>query len=527
MSFSGNIEDVSVADTLQFIHLGGRSGTLRLVCGEDKGEIGFHHGRIVKAWGPASKRLGELLIDAGAIDPKTLESALKEQEAQHPRQSIGQTLVSMGALQADAIYRVLERQILGTVRDLVTWSRGTFEFDLDDVRPSDEMAVFPGDVVNLNVDTQMVLLDALRLFDERNRGAKAAPEGASTDMPTAPVRAPTNPTLQPVKPAALPQLPRPPASVALPAALGPVRLQVVSADPKLVERVVQSLKPGEANVVKVTLREAGTPPPGEPSPIVLLDLRQGGVALDALIGLRRARPRSSVIAVVDTATPVPAVYEAGALAAVEAKPAVIAACFRSAVQNRRDLWSGAVRPENLKANYAKLRRIVGDLRSGLISTTISLSLMNIISESVERAVLFLARRSELAVLGAFGTGQAGEPLAVLTRGLRLPLAAKSALTESLDDGQVRSVAWDESHFPEPFTKLLGKPRSGQCAIFPVLGGQKVIAVVYADNGFSNTAIEQVEMLELAAVQAGLALENELLRRQVGQIRAEPPARGGA
>jgi hypothetical protein len=224
------------------------------------------------------------------------------------------------------------------------------------------------------------------------------------------------------------------------------------------------------------------------------------VALEALAGLRRSRPRSSVIAVVDAASIVPAVYDAGALAAVEAKPGVIASCFRSAVQNRRDLWTGGMRPEFLKENYAKLRRIVGDLRSGLISTTISLSLMNIISESVERAVLFLARRDEMTVLGAFGAGQGGEQLALLTHGYRLPLTSKCALTDSLDDGQVRSANFDE-----------------------VLGGQKVIAVVYADNGFSNTAIEQVEMLELAAVQAGLALENELLRRQVGHAKRE----GGA
>ena len=68
MSLSGNLEDVSVADALQFIHLGGRTGTLTLVQGDLKAEIGFHGGRIVNAWGPGSKRLGELLIDSGAID---------------------------------------------------------------------------------------------------------------------------------------------------------------------------------------------------------------------------------------------------------------------------------------------------------------------------------------------------------------------------------------------------------------------------------------------------------------------------
>ena len=34
MSLTGNLEDVSVADTLQFIHLGGRTGTLTLQSGQ-------------------------------------------------------------------------------------------------------------------------------------------------------------------------------------------------------------------------------------------------------------------------------------------------------------------------------------------------------------------------------------------------------------------------------------------------------------------------------------------------------------
>ena len=49
-----------------------------------------------------------------------------------------------------------------------------------------------------------------------------------------------------------------------------------------------------------------------------------------------------------------------------------------------------------------------------------------------------------------------------------------------------------------------------------MGGQRVIALVYADNGPSNRAIEELDILELAAAQAGLAFENELLRRQATQ-----------
>jgi GAF domain-containing protein len=178
--------------------------------------------------------------------------------------------------------------------------------------------------------------------------------------------------------------------------------------------------------------------------------------------------------------------------------------------------TGASRADRIHANFAKLRRIVGDLRSGLISTTISLSLMNILSESVERAVLFLVRKEGLAALGAFGNSPGGQPLAQLSRGLNIELSSKNALTDSLADGQVRAIRFDDARFPEGFAAVVGKPRSGECAIFPVTGGQRVIALVYADNGHSNRAIEELDILELAAAQAGLAFENELLRRQAAQ-----------
>lgn len=534
MSLSGNLEDVSVADALQFIHLGGRTGTLTLIDGDAHAEIGFHQGRIVNAWGPASKRLGELLVETGAINREGLDRALEVQRAESPRRSLGQILVATETLKAEEMYRAVEQQIVGTVYDLVTWSRGIFTFALDDLKPIDDIGVFPGDVVrHLNLDTQMVLLDGLRIFDERNRDAARSKQGAASSasasaatpplgtpaLGVAPVPAPTTDKI------ALPPVPPPVRRVSqsqlgiVPPAPPPAqevrpekpRLQIISADKQLAEKLAHAMP--DCNVVRLTLREAGTPPPGEMAPVVLLDLRQGGVALDAIEGLRRARPRASILAVVDSGVPLTQVYLAGALVAVQGEVPLIAACFRSLLQNRHDLAGSGARVDLVNANFAKLRRIVGDLRSGLISTTISLSLMNIISESVERAVLFLVRRDGLVALGAFGNSPTGQPLAQVTRGLRLPLTDKNPLTDGLNDGQVHSVQFTEANFPEDFARVVGGPRSGQCAVFPVLGGQRVIALVYADNGLSNRVIEELDILELAAAQAGLAFENELLRRQ--------------
>jgi Domain of unknown function (DUF4388) len=510
MSLSGNLEDVSVADALQFIHLGGRTGTLTLSRGEVTAEIGFHQGRIVNAWGPGSKRLGDLLVDTGSIGKETLEQALREQERETPRRSLGQILVSMGALSEDAMYTAVQHQIERTVYDLVTWTSGTFHFALDDLKPIDDISVYPGDIVgHLRLDTQAVLLDALRLFDEKNRGGNGEePKPLSAATPAVGLPEPATPppaVVSAARPAPIAELePKP-------------RLQVVSADKQLPDKLAQTIPVDEATVARVTLRDAGGPPPGEAPPFVLVDLRGGGVALDAVEQLRRARPRAVIIAIVDDGVSLAATYAAGVAAAIPGEIPTIASCFRSLVQARKDiLTGGASRADRVQSNLAKLRRIVGDLRSGLISTTISLSLMNIISESVERAVLFLVRREALTALGAFGNSPSGQPLAQLTRGLRLPLSGKNALTRALDDGAVRSLTFDETGLPDMFTRVVGKPRSGQCAVFPVMGGQRVIAVVYADNGPSNRAIEELDILELAAAQAGLALENELLRRQSTQ-----------
>ena len=74
------------------------------------------------------------------------------------------------------------------------------------------------------------------------------------------------------------------------------------------------------------------------------------------------------------------------------------------------------------------------------------------------------------------------------------------------------------HLPEPFRTLVGRPRTGQVVIFPVLGAQRVISVIYTDNGEREQAIEDIDILELATAQVGMAFENELLRRQISQHR---------
>lgn len=544
MSFSGDLEDISVPDLLQFIHMGGRTGTLKLEVQGAHTEIGFHTGRIVSATRPGAPKLGELLVNAGLLDERKLLQALARQAVETPPRSLGQILVQSGAIKSDAMFGAVRGQIERLVQEVVGARKGAFEFALDDLKPVDELALYPGEMVpQINLDTQMVLLEALRVFDESRRETDAVPEEAittgrisgSTMTPAnglTPV-AGTPPLAATQKPITVPAIhtpskpvtpinrlsvsvnrPLPREAVEAPAR---ARVQLVTADDKLAEDLQRAFGDAPLVMVRVSLRDAGLPPPGEGPPLVLLDLRGGAVPIQALSALRRSRPRATLVAVHDgTIDPVRA-YAAGALSVLPAEARVLAACVLSQTRSRVDLPGTTSDPEQLKSHLSRLRRVLGDLHSGLISTSISLSLMNIISESVERAVLFLAKRDELVALGAFGTSTQGKPLAQMTRGLRVPMSARNVFTDCLGDARVRIGAEDNAPLPDAFSRMVGRPVTGQYAVFPVLGGRQVIAVVYVDNGHSNRAIDELEILELASAQAGLAFENELLRRQLAQV----------
>jgi hypothetical protein len=594
MAISGSLKDVSVADVMQFIHLGRRTGTLLLTRrGAQRAVIGFHGGRLVSAQAPRTPKLGDLLISSGLLDRAHLDQAVLTQSNERERRSLGQVLVGSGAIDAEGLRQVIAQQIEQAVSEVMLWDTGTFEFAIDDLRPIDDIALYPSDVLpDADLNTQMVLLEAARIFDERNRGRaepphdgtgafaimpsvhslQSAPSLQSTPSPQSPRSLPsprssqslssgglgaavpaaaaaragggdypdgdsTHPALEPVLAMAAAAAGRPSGVMLLEPqpdaahrrwempkhAAERLHLQIVSPDAAFAEKLGEALHHEVAGIEGLRIDQAGAAAPGEPPPIVVVDLRQGGVSLEQAAVLRRARPRASIIALVDPSTLVAKVYAAGVLTALPPDVEAVAACVENLIESRDDLirgGSGRMTPASAQSGVARLRRVFGDLRSGLISATVALNLMHIISESVERAVLFLVKRDQLLALGAFGADTRGRPLAELTRGIKLSTQDESVFARSLALGEVQSVSFEDAGLTEPFRSLVGRSRTGQVVVFPVLGAQRVISVIYTDNGERDQPIEDIDILELATAQVGMAFENELLRRQISQNREE-------
>lgn len=478
MSLTGNLADVAVVDLMQFVHLGMRTGTLVLERDNDRAHISFHRGRIVGAWGPTSPSVCELLVLKGDLLQSELEAMLAEHAATSPPVPLGQLLVGKGAVTADALREAITHKVERTVFDLIGWTYGNFRFELDEVRGDQEIALVPGDVIpQLDINTEMVLIEALRLFDERNRAGEAAP-------PAPPIAASPAPIAQTV--------------------------QLVTEDIELVARIGAQIAPGVA-VRTVALRDAGAPAPGEAPPIVLVDARST-VKPQAIDRVRRRHPRSLVVAIVKPATDPRELYAVGVAAVVPADAIAIAACCATLLAARGTAPDGT--PSETRTSLARLRRVIADLRGGLVSATLSLNLMTIVADSVDRAILFLVQRDTMIALGAFGQHGSGHPLVASTQGLTVPIGSAGALAACVADGRACTIDYDAPAFPGELRAMIDRPRSGQSVLFPVLGSRRVIALIYADNGKHLRSVDDVEIVEIATAQVGLAFENELLRRQL-------------
>jgi len=542
MSLKGSLEDVSVVDVIQFIYIGGRTGTLNIKAGATEALLGFQRGRITNAWRTGAPRLGELLIAAGVLDQDTLTDALATQETERPRRSIGQVLIAMGVVTQDKVHEVLCRHFGWLVQDIVTWAKGSFEFVLDDVWPVEELAAFPGDVTpKVELDTQTILLEALSFLDElKKNGDRQPPPGdlyvpplmaeatlteelaeataeEVTSAASAPISA-TGPITGPVS-----ELRNTLSSGTMNALPSFPRVQVVTTDTGLAERLRQVLRTDNARVTAVPAREAGSSLPGEPAPVVVVDMRGSSLGVESIRQLRRTRPRASVVAYCYPQTALHRVYEAGAAAAVHGDDAALGACVESVFRCRMELSNEQLVADGVREGFARLRRIVAELRSGLLSTTVSLNLMNAVAESLERAIMFVIQQDLLIPLGSFGIGAPGQKPSELTKDLQISLREKSVFSECVETGRARLVSYDEANLSNDFKAIVNRPRSGDIAVLPVAGSQRAIAAIYVDNGNKDRPIADVQVLELATFQLGLALENEFLRRARDTNRAAPPA----
>jgi hypothetical protein len=110
------------------------------------------------------------LRQSGALSDEQLEDAFRRQGAEDRNELLGTILVRHQIIDEGQLKRALSEQVRGALLEIVEWRSGRFAFEPDDRGQRDSDTD-----VEIELDTQGVLLDVMRMLDERNREAEQPP----------------------------------------------------------------------------------------------------------------------------------------------------------------------------------------------------------------------------------------------------------------------------------------------------------------------------------------------------------------
>jgi len=167
MAIRGSLKEASLPDVLQLLSMGKKTGCLSVSHRNSFGYIYFDRGRICYASVVNRRdRLGDMLLNGGAITQAQLHAAILAQEKRRDKR-VGELLVEQGAISVQQLHDAINVQIQEAVYFLFTWNQGTFNFEADVVPDQNDFVV--------SINPESLLLEGARRVDEWSLVEKKIP----------------------------------------------------------------------------------------------------------------------------------------------------------------------------------------------------------------------------------------------------------------------------------------------------------------------------------------------------------------
>lgn len=170
MAIEGPLKELGLHDVFQLLDLSRKTGVLRVTSPlrRNQGTVYFDGGAIVGAEVRSNPHpLGELLVRANRITETELAMA-RDLQTRGDRRRLGEILVDTGALTQRELERQVRQQIEAVVFEVVSWREGYFSF-------------MEGPLVELHTEaairipTEAVLMEGARRIDEWSRIERHVP----------------------------------------------------------------------------------------------------------------------------------------------------------------------------------------------------------------------------------------------------------------------------------------------------------------------------------------------------------------
>jgi CheY-like chemotaxis protein len=564
MSLVGNLEDLGLGEILQIVSLSRKSGVLALHSRGREGRVVFRQGQVIRATSTTyQQNLGEVLVQKGIIDLPSLKQALAIQEEEGFRERLGTILIKHFTIAAASIEDVVREQIENVVYSLFAWAEGAFDFELqDNVEVVDNIKMDPLQfMLDQGLNPQFLAMEGTRIIDERRHRGEDLEEGVS-----APQELPA--TEESVDFAFHLAEPAPPPSVVPPAVATPEKplLILVEDDPATSAALVAPLQESgyevsafagsEEALVRIdSLHRSGR------RPAVLVDLIMpkmdgtgvlGGVELLEL--LHGNFPQLPILAMADyhnseaerkvrrMGYPLvmkPRKDEIGDsglltsflgrlladLAQVEkgGGPAEWGESVNLGDELRLEMGEepASVSGQVVQSTgIALLRGMLEELNNPSLGGGIILLVLRFAAEFMNRAVIFIVKRDEIAGLGQFGINDQDGQADSGVRNMRIPRGEASLFTQVIETQTSVKMQPDDSPWNRYLLSQLGSGTPVEVFVGPIVSEGKVVALLYGDNLPGDKPIGDTDSLEIFLSQAGLAMEKALLQRRLKEKSLE-------
>jgi tetratricopeptide (TPR) repeat protein len=158
MAIKGSLSEASLPDVLQLLAMGGKTGCLSVTNRRHLGHIFFDGGKICFASVVNRRdRIGDLLVRNGLVTHEAVAAAVDAQRLD-PERRVGELLIESGAIEREPLEHFLRLQIEEAVYHLFTWSEGSFFFETGQRPDAGELVVA--------INAENVLLEGARRVDE-------------------------------------------------------------------------------------------------------------------------------------------------------------------------------------------------------------------------------------------------------------------------------------------------------------------------------------------------------------------------
>jgi CheY-like chemotaxis protein len=555
MSLVGNLEDLGLGEILQIVSLSRKSGILVIQSSGREARVFFRQGQVVKASSTVYPlNLADELASRGLSDPSAIESAAAIQQSGGFRQRLGEILISEGSIDAGALEELVRQLVENVVYSLFSWEEGTFDFELqdnlenvDDIR-TDHLQFILGQGLN----AQFLAMEGSRLIDElRYAGEPGQPEASEESVDFA---------FDLLQGEDLPAFEPPPLQPAAP----PRHLVLVDDDDTTRELIAAMLHEKGWVVSRYAKSEDaligidGLCRDGH-QPTLLVDLIMprmdgtgllGGLELLELIHANFPAVKALSMADHHNTEAERQLRAMGYLliskpprASISNPDICSSFCGRLALQLERveagdsaglgytvnigdelrmEMGETAISQSVAvlqSTGISLLRGMLEELNNPALGGGIILLVLRFAAEFMGRAVIFIVKQDEIAGLGQFGIDDRELTADARIRSIRMPRHEKTLFSEVVESQLPVKLQPDDSRWSRYLLEQLGG-RPNEVFLGPIVSEEKVVAILYGDNGDGSSPIGDTDSLEIFLSQAGIAMEKALLQRRLKDKHSE-------